>query len=172
MILKKLIAVIFACVLLLCGCENGVSDKLMLPSCFTADAKIGFDGTEYGLTLTRYSDSNWVVEFTAPETVKGLIFTVEDGDTSISFKGLHFTFDSEKFPVGAVMSMFYKSYDRLCPLEHDMVVGEKNDFVTGEVDDMTYTMTVDKNGCPLTLDLGDSGMSVEFENFEICEVTE
>ncbi len=172
MILKKLFAAIFACILLLCGCEAGVSDKYLLPQCFTTDATVGFDGTEYELTLTRYSDSNWVVEFTAPETVKGLIFTVENGDTEISFKGLHFTFDSEKFPVGAVMSMFYKSYDRLCPLEHETVVGEKSDFVNGEVEDMSYSMTVDKNGCPLTLDLGDSGMSVKFENFEICQVSE
>ena len=122
--------------------------------------------------MTRYADRCWVVEFTAPETVKGLIFTIDGEDTEISFNGLHFTFDTEKFPVGSVVSIFIDSVDRLMPIEHEIVEGESSDFITGQVEDMSYTMTLDKNGIPLTLELGDSGMKIEFCEFEEYETEE
>ncbi len=170
--MKKLFALILCISLILCGCAATPKNNATLPSSFTTVAKVDFDDTEYCLNLTRYADSNWVAEFTAPETVCGLIFTVEGEETDISFKGLHFTFDTQKFPVGSVVSILTKSYDRLAPISMDMVLGETADFATGEVDGMSYTLTADKNGVPTKLDLGDSGMSVKFEEFEISEVTE
>lgn len=170
--MKKVFALLFAVTVLLCGCDALPSNCVMLPSCFDATVKVSFDDTEYEAMVTRYADRYWVVEFTAPDTVKGLIFTVEGDDTEISFNGLHFTFDTEKFPVGSVVSILIDSLDRLIPLQHEIVEGELSDFVTGQVEDMSYTMTLDKNGIPLTVELGDSGMKIEFCEFEEHEAVE
>lgn len=134
--------------------------------CFTADAEIEFDGMTYRTLLTRMADGWWEVELTAPEAVKGLIFAVNGEDTEISFKGLHFTFDTSKFPVGSVVSLAIRSFDKIAPLELDIIEGETTDFSSGEANGTVYTMTLDKNGTPLTLELGDCGMKITFLSFE------
>lgn len=150
----------------LCGCAPGATDQRTLPKCFDCTAQIEFDGMVYETAMSRLSDGWWEVELTAPEAVKGLVFSVNGDDTEISFKGLHFTFDTSKFPVGSVVSLAIKSFDRLAPLSLDVVSGETTNFASGEADGMTYSMTLDKNGTPLTLDLGDSGMKITFTSFE------
>ena len=150
----------------LCGCAPGATDQRTLPKCFDCTAQIEFDGMVYETAMSRLSDGWWEVELTAPEAVKGLVFSVNGEDTEISFKGLHFTFDTSKFPVGSVVSLAIKSFDRLASLSLDVVSGEATDFASGEADGMTYSLTLDKNGTPLTLDLGDSGMKITFTSFE------
>ena len=150
----------------LCGCAPGATDQRTLPKCFDCTAQIEFDGMVYETAMSRLSDAWWEVELTAPEAVKGLVFSVNGEDTEISFKGLHFTFDTSKFPVGSVVSLAIKSFDRLASLSLDVVSGEATDFASGEADGMTYSLTLDKNGTPLTLDLGDSGMKITFTSFE------
>ena len=150
----------------LCGCAPGATDQRTHPKCFDCTAQIEFDGMVYETAMSRLSDGWWEVELTAPEAVKGLVFSVNGEDTEISFKGLHFTFDTSKFPVGSVVSLAIKSFDRLASLSLDVVSGEATDFASGEADGMTYSLTLDKNGTPLTLDLGDSGMKITFTSFE------
>lgn len=153
----------------LCGCSPKASDERTLPKCFSCTAAIDFDDTTYETAMSRYADGWWEVELTAPEAVKGLVFTINGDDTEISFKGLHFMFDTSKFPVGSVVSLAVKSFDRLAPLTLDVVEGESNNFASGNADGMTYSITLDKNGIPLSLDLGDSGMKITFTSFEIIE---
>lgn len=168
--MKKAIALILITTVILCGCTSTAKDAVILPTMFTANATIGFDDTDYEAFVTRYADSNWVVEFTAPETVKGLIFTVENEDVEISFNGLHFTFDTQKFPVGSVVSIFTKSFDRIIAISHNVVLGDTSDFISGQADDVSYSMTLDKNGIPLSLEFGNSGMKIEFSDFEITTI--
>ena len=169
----KRIAVVFLAVLVLfCGCHAASAKKDVLPSSFSASAKIAFNEMDYEAKLERYADGMWKVEFLAPDAVKGLIFTTEGEETDISFNGLHFTFDTQKFPVGSVVSMLTKSVDRIAHCELSVVEGETNDFATGEAEGLSFALTLDKNGIPLSLELGDSGMKIEFLEFEILNSEE
>ncbi|MBQ8623775.1 MAG: hypothetical protein IJ424_05265 [Oscillospiraceae bacterium] len=169
----KRLAILFLSVLVLfCGCDVTGTSKSALPPMFCATAQIEFDDMVYEAVVERYADSQWRVEFLAPDAVKGLIFTVEGDEIEISFNGLHFTFDTEKFPVGSVVSMLTKSIDRIVPTELSVVEGETTDFASGEIDGMSFALTLDKNGIPLTLELGDSGMKITFAEFEIITVGE
>lgn len=144
----------------------------MLPAFFEAEATVSFDDTDYAVSMNRYADSNWVIEFFEPLTVKGLIFTLNGEDTEISFNGLHFTFDTEKFPVGSVVSILTDSLDRLIPNELDIVAGDTTNFASGQFDDMSYSLTLDKFGNPITLEFGNSGMKIEFTEFMPIEAEE
>lgn len=165
--MKRAIALILITAVILCGCTSAAKDTVILPTMFTTNATIGFDDTDYKALVTRYADSNWVVEFTFPDTVKGLIFTIENDDVEISFNGLHFTFDTQKFPVGSVVSIFTKSFDRIIPISHTVVRGDTTDFISGQADDVSYSITLDKNGIPLSLEFGNSGMKIEFTEFKV-----
>ncbi len=167
--MKRLFAIIICSVLILCGCSSAQKDNRTLPKCFNTLATIEFDGMVYEAILTRLGDGYWGVELTGPDAVKGLIFDISGEETKISFKGLHFTFDTSKFPVGSVVSLVAKSFDRLAPLELEIIKGEATDFSSGVIDDITYSLTLDKNGTPLSLEFGNCGMKITFESFEETE---
>lgn len=168
--MRRTIALLLCIAIILCGCTSKATDVYTLPSQFTSRVELAFDETDYKADVVRYADSNWVVEFTAPETVKGLIFTVDGEGVQISFNGLHFTFDTQKFPVGSVVSIFTKSFDRIVASEHTLIQGDTNDFISGQIDDISYSMTIDQNGIPLSLEFGNSGMRIEFSDFEIITI--
>ncbi len=170
--MKRLFAIVLVITVTLCGCAPKSSDERTLPKCFNSTVAIDFDDTTYEAIMSRLADGWWEVELTAPEAVKGLVFSINGGDTEISFKGLHFTFDTSKFPVGSVVSLAVKSFDRLAPLTLDIVEGDANDFASGDADGMTYSITLDKNGTPLSMELGDYGMKITFVSFEEIEETE
>lgn len=167
--MKRILATILVFTVILCGCTPKLKRERTIAKCFESTAQIEVDDMTYEASLSRLGDGWWIVELTAPEAVKGLIFTVEGEETEISFKGLHFTFDTSKFPVGSVVSTAVKSFDRIAPLTLHMVEGETSDFCSGEVDGMAYSVTLDKNGTPVSLDLGDSGMKITFLSFEATE---
>lgn len=170
--MKRIAVIVLSVLVLFCGCNVAGTSKEALPPAFCAGVEIEFDDMVYKAAVERYADSQWKVEFLAPDAVKGLIFTTEGEETVISFNGLHFTFDTQKFPVGSVVSMLTKSIDRIMPCELSVVEGETTDFASGEVDGMSFAMTLDKNGIPLSLELGDSGMKIAFTEFEIVTVGE
>lgn len=159
-------------VICLAGCTPKETKNRTLPECFDASVEISYDDMCYEAEMQRLSDGRWSVELTAPEAVKGLVFDINGEETEIGFKGLHFTFDTSKFPVGSVIALAVKSFDRLAPMNLAVTSGEASDFSSGEVEGMAYSLSLDKNGTPLTLDFGDSGMSIKFVSFvETEEVT-
>ncbi len=170
--MKRIALVILSVMVLFCGCNISNAAKGALPSAFCTVAEISFDNMVYEAAIERYADSQWKIEFLAPDAVKGLIFTIEGEEIEISFNGLHFTFDTEKFPVGSVVSMLTKSIDRIMPTELSIVEGETTNFASGEIDGASFALTLDKNGIPLTLEFGDSGMKVTFTEFEIITAGE
>lgn len=158
---------------LLCGCalSQKLTSEKSLPTAFTATAEVDFDDTIYEMLLTRLSDGTWNVELTSPAIVSGLIFDVEGEETTISFKGLNFSFDSSKFPVGSVVSLVTKSFDKLVPLELDVTEGEESDYCSGETNGTVYSLTFSKTGIPMVLELGESDdenyMRITFVEFEL-----
>lgn len=170
--MKRIIAnvlVITVIILAAAGCTPKMTGQRTLPKCFNATVEIAYDDMCYEAYMQRLSDGCWTIELTAPEAVKGLVFNVNGAETEIGFKGLHFTFDTSKFPVGSVIALAVKSFDRLAPLTLAVTEGEASDFSSGEVEGMAYSLTLDKNGTPLTLNFGDSGMSIKFLSFEETE---
>ena len=153
----------------MCGCSGKAKDNRTLPKTFNASAIVEFDGMTYEALLTRISDGYWRVELLQPDAVRGLVFDIAGEEMNISFKGLLFTFDSEKFPVSSVVSLITKSFDRLVPINLDIVVGDETDNASGTVDDIAYSITFDKNGTPLTMEFANCQMKITFNTFEEIE---
>lgn len=157
----------------LCGCSMSsvTTNEKSLPTAFTATAEVDFDDTIYEMLLTRWSDGWWNVELTSPAIVSGLIFDVKGEETTISFKGLNFSFDSSKFPVGSVVALVTKSFDKLVPLELDVTEGEESDYCSGEEGGTIYSLTFSKTGIPMVLELGESDdenyMRISFVEFDL-----
>lgn len=173
--LRKITVVFLSVILVMglsgCSLKSVVTNEKSLPTAFTATAEVDFDDTIYEMLLTRWSDGWWNIELTSPAIVSGLIFDVKGEETTISFKGLNFTFDSSKFPVGSVVALVTKSFDKLVPLELDVTEGTESDYCSGETNGTVYTLTFSKTGIPQILELGDSDdenyMRITFVDFEL-----
>ena len=167
------LTVIFAVLLTaLSGCTPKLKTERTIPKCFDTIMEITHEDMTYQATASRLDDGVWIIELTSPEAVKGLVYNINSGSAEISFKGLHFTFDTQKFPVSSVISIAIASIDKLAPMTLDLTQGETLDISSGEADGLTYSLTMDKNGTPQSLELGDYGMSIKFSGFTELEQIE
>lgn len=170
--MKKIFAVALALILLLTGCATSPTSSVTLPSSFTSETKITYGDTDYGVVLSRFADGYWQVELLSPLAVKGLIFTISGESTDVAFDGLKFTFDTARFPVGSVVSAAVKRLDRLISRPIEVINGEEQCLGSGEIEGESFTLSLQKNGVPLKLEMSTSGLTVEFLSFEETEVTE
>lgn len=169
--MKKILTVIIPLILILASCAKAPTTQVKLPPSFTSEAEITVGDTAYSAAFNRFADGCWQVEMLSPAAVKGLIFTISGGETDVGFDGLHFTFDTNRFPAGSVISSATGAFDRLCSQEIDAINGEENSLATGTLGDDSYTLTMTKNHIPQRLEL-ESGMTIEFVKFDIIEQVE
>ena len=156
----------------LTGCAQTPTSSVTLPSSFATDAKITVDDTVYGAYISRFAGGYWQIELKEPAAVKGLIFTVSGEDTEVSFDGLRFTFDTDKFPVGSVVAAAIDSLDRILASPVDVINGEESCLATGTIGNETYALTMSKTHIPQRLELTECKMTIDFYTFDTIEVTE
>ena len=154
--------------LIITGCAGSPSSSVTLPPCFITETEITAGETVYSVDLTRYAPACWQVELTAPSAVKGLLFTVNGGDTEVSYDGLKFTFDTSRFPVGSVVAAAIDSLDRLLASPVEVIEGEEQCLATGKIGEESYTLTLTKNLVPQKLELSDK-MTIEFVTFDVVQ---
>ena len=159
-------------IMLFAGCTQAPTSTVALPPNFSTETSINVGETNYSMVLSRFGDGYWKAELLSPAAVKGLIFTISGEDTEVSFDGLRFTFDTGRFPVGSVVSSAIDSLDRLIVSPLDVINGEDQCLSTGAIDGKSYTLTLTKNHIPTKLELLDSGMTLEFQTFDIVEYVE
>ena len=167
--MKRFVAFLLV-MLIMTGCAASATSKVTLPPSFNSEVNVTIGDTVYGACLSRYADSCWLVEMTAPAAVKGLIFTVTNGETEVGLNGLHFSFDTEKFPAGAVAKCVMDAVDRLYAQPLDVIVGDESCLATGTLGNESFTLSMTKNYVPQKLEFGE--MTVEFLKFDVIEKLE
>lgn len=154
------------------GCAKNPSSSVTLPPSFVSEVEITADETAYGATLSRFADGYWQVELSSPAAVKGLIFTVNAGDTEVGYEGLKFTFDTSRFPVGSVVAAAIDNLDRIFASPLAVINGEEECLATGSSGEESYTFTLTKNYVPKKLELAKCGLCINFTNFSEIEKVE
>ncbi len=168
--MKRFLAILAALAIVLTGCAGSPSSSVTLPPCFVTEAEITAGETVYGVYLSRYAPNCWQVELTQPAAVKGLLFTINGGDTEVSFDGLKFTFDTSRFPVGSVVSAAIDSLDLLLASSINVIEGEEQCLATGTIGEENYTLTLSKTMIPQKLELTDSKLTINFVTFDVVQI--
>ncbi len=106
---------------------------------------------------------------TSPAAVKGLIFNVAGEETGISFDGLRFTFDTQRFPVGSVVQTALTRLDRLFSAPIEIITGDEQCLASGDLGGESFALTLTRAHVPQKLELSDCGMSISFDSFEEIE---
>lgn len=168
--MKRILIFILTAAVLLCGCQKAPTSTAELPKYYSTTADITVGDTTYGVFLSRFADSKWQVELMSPAAVKGLIFNVNGADTEVSFDGLRFTFDTERFPVGSVITTAIGSLDRLAAQTLEVINDDEESLATGSIGEESFTLTLSKTGIPQKLELLNCGMSIVFNTFDVVEL--
>ncbi len=96
----------FLCVLLLCSCTNlkskDVENEPLSISGFTCVMRTTFNDMEITANAEYMLPNTIKVEFTAPETVKGMQIDCINGEYTVHYKGLELTVNGDKMPFNMV----------------------------------------------------------------------
>ena len=102
-----------------------------IPEELETTAEFSAQGRQYSADLRRSATGLWECVLTAPETVAGLTYKLEDSSVTLSFEDLEFTVDRSDLPEYGPVKMLTESIDMLITskdltcTEEDGVLHEK-----------------------------------------------
>ena len=130
---------------------------------FTCAAKIVYGDFSASADLCFKNTVSATLEFTAPQTVEGLIFSFDGETASASFNGLTFSVNNG---AGSVAELLFKSITAAKTFSAK-ATGSKNE-ISSKVNGADFKLTFDKNsGDLLKLTVPSKDFEVNFSDFKI-----
>lgn len=150
--------------IMLCSCKS--SEKTVKPvkldENFKAQATVTVDGTEYTANLTRSGADVWECEFTAPETIEGMVMTCSGDSAELEFMGLEYKTDRANIPESSAVTLISAAVEKI--ISQKGVSYMQNDkgiiTVSGDVKGQAFTAGM-KNGKLRSLSIS-SELEVKF----------
>lgn len=158
-------------VLMLCGCDNSGTEAPFTPkldAAFSVRAEMTYqDDKNAELLLTRYGEEHWDAAFEQPESLAGVILTIEDEAVSASYKGLSFTVPKSALPAKAMLLLVTDVLEDLSDEETlPAVANEDNTWtVSGETDAGSYTVTFLADGTIAAFSMPSQPLEVTFTDY-------
>lgn len=167
--MKKLIAV-FMCLILIipfssCAQKTDAVNMNRLYS-VTADVKLG--NLNSTVDLNRLGNGAWDMNFTKPESLKGIAVSYENDKAKLTYNGLSYSMERDNIPVSAIASNLSKILDKAA-LGTDMIYTKDNGKITakGSIDNGSFEIVFDANtACPIELKLAKINLDVKFSDFK------
>ena len=134
---------------------------------FTADAEIIWNNESYEAQIKRISDTDWVIAFTKPKSLKDLSVEIQSGETSLNFKGLKFTFNAEKYNLEGFADTVTSVLNAVCTGAVEMFDAEDCYTATGTYSGFEYKAEFDKDTLVVRLvECEEIGLKIELNNVE------
>ena len=146
------------------GADGTVSVSLAEPYSMTAEFTCGdLSGTA---ALSYLGNEAWEAEFSAPDSLSGVKLSFLDGNVTASYKGLSFSVPQTAVPVKTSLGQLFEVLEDAaedgtvdCKIKYDRCV------IEDKVDAGDYTLTLDKNGTPLSFEMPNQTLEMQFSGF-------
>ncbi len=146
------------------GTDGTVSVSLSEPYSMAAEFTCGeLAGTA---ALSYLGDDAWEAEFSAPDSLAGVKLAFLDGNVTASYKGLTFSVPQTAIPVKTSLGQLFDVLEDAaedgtvsCKIKDDSCV------IEDAVDAGEYTLTLDKNGTPLSFAMPNQNLEMTFSGF-------
>lgn len=157
--MKRTVALVFAFVLLLCGCAKGESFTPVLKGIsFTADIKS--NNNKYVCDCSIDKNGGFSLEVTSPKELKG-IKTVYNGDlVSSSFLGLENETEISDVPVCDLLYVCISDASE----KNDLQKNGANSIIKGEIYECEYSFSFSPSGLPISLEIAEKNYKCDFKN--------
>lgn len=144
--------------------EEQVSEKLQ--SDFASTAKIKYKGIEAEAQVKK-TDGSCVLDFTAPENLNGMQFSLSGEKLGIGYKGFHVDLDPNSAVGGAAVKMLLKAVQTAAEKNGVNIAVEKDAVeISSTQQSFQFSMRLDpKTGNILNIQVPDEELDISFENF-------
>lgn len=143
-----------------------------LDSAFTSEVNITLDKMTAQGNIKRLGDSEWEIEFTAPNTLSGVNITFSQGNVSASYQGLSFSVPKSALPVKAMLVNLIDAVDQNARSEE--LNGSENEGVfeiSGTLESGDYILTIDSNGNIKSFDMPNNLLEMDFTEVQTIQIT-
>ena len=150
--------------LALTSCEAAGGREAVVPDIpFAADAKISYDGLDVSAHITRNGAGEWEFRVTEPYALEGVVMTVEDGKTAVSFGGM----ESRSDEADGTVSMAKAIADVYDAAAGTQVNASGEGYtLSGTTELGSYTINLDGAGVPELFFADIGGLRVEINGLE------
>ena len=171
--MKRITACIITTIVMLvslCAC-GGMGDKKCTPkldSPFTVSAEMEYDSDTYNAVFTRRDTNSWDVEFSAPDTLSGIILKFRENNVEAFYNGLSFSVPKTALPLKSMIAAFIDVSEKAA-LEGELTGKQKEDelVVSGETELGKYVLKFDKN-CGLSgFEMDNMNLKMKFSDFKL-----
>ncbi|MBC8570088.1 hypothetical protein [Zongyangia hominis] len=148
--------------------EEQVSEKLQTD--FASTAKIKYKGIEAEAQVKK-ADGTCVLDFTAPENLNGMQFSLSGEKLGIGYKGFHVDLDPNSAVGGAAVKMLVKAIQTAAEKNGVDIAVEKDAVqITSTQQSFQFTMRLDaKSGNILNIQVPGEELDISFENFTFLQ---
>ena len=163
----RVISALFLLFLILSGCKKDTGDiKLNLRSVsFTAD--ITYYNENYTADCVVDKSGKFSAQITSPENLSGLTITYNADECDIVYNGIEIDNAEKFFPQNSAVGVISGILQN-CQGEN--IISKKGNYeLNGSFNGSDYTLIMAPTGLPISLEVGDFGMNVLFENIKIIE---
>ncbi len=158
--MKKLLCVLL-CILVLHGCEMKKDNKNDIPDFIGFKTKINTTINDVKISAEAEYESfgKLILTFSLPESAKGMLITLVDGEYSVKYDDLLFSVSAEKMPYSMLGEMIVTCAEniKLATIENDNYIFLLNNHI--------YKMILNESKGFKTL-MVDNTYIIEFEDFE------
>ncbi len=129
-----------------CGSSEKTAKPVKLDENFKAQATMTVDGTEYTANLTRNGADIWECEFTAPETIEGMVMTCSGDSAELEFMGLKYKTDRANIPESSAVTLTSSVIEKIISQKDvDYMQNDKGTItVSGDVKGQDFTAKMKK----------------------------
>lgn len=173
--MKRVLTVILAAVLILTGCSKSdrVTNKDVktvenLSGDFGASGTLTYKDVKAELQIQKSAPQKYIVEFTAPDSLKGMKLTVEEGGVLVEYGVLSYRTDSSSMPSASVLKLINGALSSAVGGGDTVgVTAEGNRLkVAGKTGTGSYVLSLDRDsGNLLEISYPGEQFSIKFENF-------
>ncbi len=131
------------------------------------------DGAEAELLLTRYEEDHWDAAFDQPQSLAGVVLTIEDEAVGANYKGLAFTVPKSALPAKAMLLLITDVLEELWDEETLPAIANEDDTwtVSGESEAGSYTVTFLSDGTLAAFSMPNQPLDVVFSDYKASGVT-
>lgn len=175
---KKILAslfIFFVSAIMLTGCNLDKKNNSQLKSDasiqstkpFNTQAKIEYGTLNANLNINKDKEQKYDIEFTSPETLSGMAFSVDGNRIKISYRDINMEMTTDEFFDSSVIKMLVSSLNKVTS-QNGVDISINSDCITigGSLDNGNFELILNKESMDmLSLNIPTSDFKLEFENF-------
>lgn len=134
---------------------------------FNTQAKIEYGTLNANLNISKDKEQKYDIEFTSPQTLAGMAFSVDGNKIKISYRDINMEMTTDEFFDSSVIKMLVSSLNKVTSQNGvDISINSSCITIGGSLDNGNFELILNKENMDmLSLNIPNADFKLEFENF-------